>query len=177
MIVFILSSCLFRLFLILWDYLPGTGARSRQSSCRNVRGLWGRSCHDGTSTRLSGVDAWLGYMERLCRCILLVCSTSILANIGNSSTSTCCIEQWTGKENITVPAGCMVAYGNRSRLNCDLRDMPQFMAQSKISRTFYFGRFCFCMQGYWSFQETLHNERRRNTTTWAYSFRSSAGET
>lgn len=62
-------------------------------------------------------------------------------------------------------AGCMVAYGNRSRLNCDLRDMPQFMAQSKISMTFYFGRFCFCMQGYWSFQETLHNERRRNTTT------------
>lgn len=81
----------------------------------------------------------------------------------NASSVAHCTKQWSGKENLSLPSGCMVTYGNRSRFNGDLRDLHQLMAQSEILGSFDVNRCSFYIQKLWIVPEAFQSERRRNT--------------
>ncbi|MDH3069342.1 TM2 domain-containing protein [Akkermansia sp. N21169] len=102
-------------------------------------------------------------MESLRRCVLLVCGPPFSPTNSNASSVAHCTKQWSGKENLSLPSGCMVTYGNRSRFNGDLRDLHQLMAQSEILGSFDVNRCGFYIQKLWIVPEAFQSERRRNT--------------
>ena len=68
-----------------------------------------------------------------------------------------------GKENLSLPSGCMVTYGNRSRFNCGFCDLHQFMASSEILALSDINRCYSYIQRLWIVPEAFQSERRRNT--------------